>query len=100
MGHAWRTGGDYRLAVFGVGAAGGASILAITLLLRADSETVKTLALCNANRYVGLALLITRQYTNARHAVPAIACYALVAPLIMLIYARLVRRRAALKAVA
>ncbi len=77
-----------------------ASILAITLLLRADSETVKTLALCNANRYVGLALLITRQYTNARHAVPAIACYALVAPLIMLIYARLVRRRAALKATA
>jgi len=73
------------------------SILAITLLLRADSETVKTLALCNANRYVGLALLITRQYTKARHAVPAIACYALMAPVIMLIYARLVRRRAALK---
>ena len=77
-----------------------ASILAITLLLRADSETVKTLALCNANRYVGLALLITRQYTNARHAVPAIACYALIAPFIMLIYARLVRRRTTLKATA
>ncbi len=77
-----------------------ASILAITLLLRSDSETVKTLALCNANRYVGLALLITRQYTRARHAVPAIACYALVAPVIMLIYARLVRRRTALRAAA
>jgi predicted Na+-dependent transporter len=74
------------------------SILAITLLVRADAETVKTLALCNANRYVGLALLLTRQYTKARHAVPAIACYALVAPVIMLVYARLVRRRAALKA--
>lgn len=71
-----------------------ASILAVTLLLRGtDPETVKTLALCNANRYVGLALLITREYTKARHAVPSIACYALVAPVIMLIYARLVRRR-------
>ena len=78
-----------------------ASILAITLLLHGtDPETIKTLALCNANRYVGLALLITRQYTRARHGVPAIACYALVAPVVMLIYARLVRRRAALKAAA
>ncbi len=77
-----------------------ASILAITLLLRADAETVKTLALCNANRYVGLALLIAREYTKARHAVPAIACYALVAPVIMIVYARLVRRRTALKAAA
>ena len=34
-----------------------ASILAVTLLVRTDPETVKTLALCNANRYVGLALL-------------------------------------------
>lgn len=77
------------------------SILAITLLLRGtDPETVKTLALCNANRYVGLALLITRQYTNARHAIPAIACYALIAPVVMLIYARLVRRRAAIAAAA
>lgn len=74
------------------------SILSITLLLRTDAETVKTLALCNANRYVGLALLLTREYTRARHAVPAIACYALLAPVIMVIYARLVRRRAALKA--
>ena len=77
-----------------------ASILAITLLVRADVEVVKTLALCNANRYVGLALLIAREYTKARHAIPAIACYALVAPVIMLIYARLVRRRTALGAAA
>ena len=77
-----------------------ASILAITLLLRGDSQTVETLALCNANRYVGLALLITRQYTRASHAIPAIACYALVAPVIMLIYARLARRRIARQAAA
>ncbi len=74
------------------------SILAITLLLRADAETVKTLALCNANRYVGLALLLARNYTKARHAIPAIACYALIAPLIMFIFARLVRKRAAVAA--
>jgi bile acid:Na+ symporter, BASS family len=77
-----------------------ASILAITLLVRTDVETVKTLALCNANRYVGLALLISREYTRSRHAVPAIACYALIAPVIMVIYARIVRRRTALRALA
>jgi predicted Na+-dependent transporter len=74
------------------------SIFSITLLLRADPETVKTLALCNANRYVGLALLLARQYTKAHHAVPAIACYALVVPVVMLVYARLVRRRTAVQA--
>lgn len=89
---AWLFVGSVLLAI--------GSILAITLLLRSDAETVKTLALCNANRYVGLALLLARQYTKARHAVPAIACYALIAPVVMLIYARLMRRRATIAAAA
>jgi BASS family bile acid:Na+ symporter len=72
-----------------------ASILAITLLLQAEPETNKTVALCNANRHVGLALLLAGQYTRARDAAPAIACYALVAPLVMLAYARIVRRKQA-----
>ena len=67
-------------------------ILAIRLLLHSDSETNKTLALCNANRHVGLALLLTGDYLHARNALPAIACYALVGPLSMILYAWMVRR--------
>lgn len=68
------------------------SILAITLFLRAEPATNETIALCNANRHVGLALLLAGQYARARDAGPAIACYALVSPLVMLAYARIVRR--------
>jgi BASS family bile acid:Na+ symporter len=69
-----------------------ASMLAIPLLLRAGGETNKTLALCNANRHIGLALLLAGDFLKARNAIPAIACYALVAPVAMLVYARAVRR--------
>lgn len=76
------------------------SMLAIPLLLQADAETNKTLALCNANRHVGLALLLAGEYLKARNAIPAIACYALVAPVVMLIFAKIVRRRATMAATA
>jgi predicted Na+-dependent transporter len=69
------------------------SIAAITLLLRSDSETNRTLALCNANRHVGLALLLAGGYVQAKTTLPAIACYALLAPIIMLIFARMVHRK-------
>jgi bile acid:Na+ symporter, BASS family len=68
------------------------SMAAIPLLLRADSDINKTLALCNANRHVGLALLLAGDYLHARNALPAIACYALVGPLSMFVYARAIRR--------
>lgn len=71
------------------------SIAAIPLLLRADRETDRTLALCNANRHVGLALLISGRYIHNKNALPAIACYALVAPISMIIFARLVQRKKA-----
>ena len=47
-----------------------------------------TFAICNANRHIGLALLLSGQYTNARHALPVIACYAVVVPLILIAYAK------------
>jgi len=75
-----------------------ASIGAVLLLVPAEAETQKTLALCNANRHIGLALLLAGDFARARNAVPAIACYALVGPLVMLAYARIVRRRAAVAA--
>ena len=59
------------------------SVLAIRLLLRADVLTDRTLAICNANRHVGLALLLSGQYLNAKAALPAVAAYAIVAPFVM-----------------
>jgi len=59
------------------------SVLAIRFLLRADVLTDRTLAICNANRHVGLALLLTGHYLRAQKALPAVAAYALIAPLVM-----------------
>jgi predicted Na+-dependent transporter len=59
------------------------SVLAIRLLLRADVLTDRTLAICNANRHVGLALLLSGQYLHAKAALPAVAAYAVVAPFVM-----------------
>jgi BASS family bile acid:Na+ symporter len=59
------------------------SVLAIRFLLRADVLTDRTLAICNANRHVGLALLLTGHFLRAERALPAVAFYALIAPLVM-----------------
>jgi BASS family bile acid:Na+ symporter len=59
------------------------SVLAIRYLLRADVLTDRTLAICNANRHVGLALLLTGHFLQAQRALPAVAAYALVAPFVM-----------------
>lgn len=59
------------------------SVLAIRFLLRADVLTDRTLAICNANRHVGLALLLSGEYLHAKAALPAVAAYAIVAPFVM-----------------
>jgi predicted Na+-dependent transporter len=59
------------------------SVLAIRFLLRADVLTDRTLAICNANRHVGLALLLSGQYLHAKAALPAVAAYGIVAPFVM-----------------
>lgn len=67
--------------------------IAAVLLLPVRNEQVKTtFAICNANRHSALALLITTQYFRGRGStLPAIACYALLTPVVMLLYARLSR---------
>ena len=65
-----------------------ASMAVVRLLLQVDDLTEHTLAICNANRHVGLALLIGGQYLHAERTVPAVASYALLAPLLMSLYAR------------
>jgi BASS family bile acid:Na+ symporter len=72
------------------------SILAIRLLgwsLRATNVSAEqTLSICNANRHIGLAMLMTKQILEITAAVPAVACYAIAAPIVMILYAKLLKR--------
>jgi predicted Na+-dependent transporter len=65
-------------------------LLGMRLLLGQRSATVQTLSICNANRHVGLALLLSGQSPDDR-AVPAIAAYAVAALLVMWLYAKFAR---------
>ncbi len=59
------------------------------LMFRMGSPVVRhTFAICNANRHVGLALLLTGQYVQTQNALPTVVCYALMAPLIMFAYVK------------
>jgi predicted Na+-dependent transporter len=69
------------------------SILSVWLIRLKDPIVAETFAISNANRHVGLALLLSEEYTRGTQAVPPIACYALLAPIIMIVFARLYRRR-------
>jgi predicted Na+-dependent transporter len=60
------------------------SVLAISVLVGSDDPLVKhTLAICNANRHVGLAVLLSGQYLRAKGTLPAIAVYAVSAPFVI-----------------
>ena len=67
-------------------------LLAVRLLLGQRTATVQTLSICNANRHVGLALLLSGQHIHDQRPVPAIAAYALAAMLVMGLYAKFARR--------
>ncbi len=64
------------------------SIAAILPFRFSDALVKETFAICNANRHVGLALLLTGQYVRARNGLPTVACYALLAPLVMFAYVK------------
>jgi hypothetical protein len=69
---------------------------AARLLFTGSSLSPQTLALSNVNRHVGLALLLSSaHFQNASHALPAIAAYALAAPLVMAACAWWMRRASA-----
>jgi hypothetical protein len=74
-------------------------LLSVRLLLGQRSATVQTLAICNANRHVGLAILLSGQEIRDQRPVSAIAAYALAALLVMTLYARLARRGVGLQPV-
>ncbi len=60
------------------------------LLLGEPSRTIQTLSVCNANRHIGLALLLSGQQMHDNRPVPAIAAYAIAALLVMGVYGKLV----------
>lgn len=60
------------------------SIAAIRVLVpTVDLLSRRTLEICNANRHIGLALLLSGHYLQAKGALPAVAAYALIAPFVM-----------------
>jgi predicted Na+-dependent transporter len=54
-----------------------------------DRSIRRIFALCNANRHVGLALILTANFLHLQKSIPAVACYALIAPVVMIVYAKL-----------
>lgn len=69
-------------------------LASVRLLLAGRSSAVQTLSISNANRHVGLALLLAGQHIHDQRLIPAIAAYALAAAVIMGLYAKFARRGA------
>jgi BASS family bile acid:Na+ symporter len=63
------------------------------ILTGAATVITETLVVCNVNRHVGLALLLSVAYFRNQKALPAIAAYALVAQFMIWLYAKLARYR-------
>src|SRR5271154_213217 len=63
-------------------------LIAVRVLLYRRSPAAQTLAIANANRHVGLALLLAGQQIHDQRPVPAIAAYALAAVLVMGLYTK------------
>ena len=68
-------------------------IAASFAILIPATVATKTLVVCNVNRHVGLALLLSGTYFGTQKALPAIAAYALAAQLMIWLYAKLTRYR-------
>jgi predicted Na+-dependent transporter len=67
-------------------------LFGVRVLAGRRSAAVQTLSICNANRHVGLALLLSGQQIQDERPVPAIAAYALAALVVMWVYARFAPR--------
>jgi BASS family bile acid:Na+ symporter len=69
------------------------SILVMHLLVRGDAIVVRTLAVSNANRHVGLVLLLMGRFQRAQDVVPVIACYAILVAILLVLSPRIFRPR-------
>ncbi len=70
-------------------------IAAVRLVLKAEAVQARTLSVCNVNRHVGLALLLSGEYLHNRNALPAIASYAIIVAVILTLAPRLLHQREA-----
>jgi predicted Na+-dependent transporter len=64
------------------------SMAAVHVIRLGDVSIRRTFALCNANRHAGLALFLTANFLRLQKSIPAVACYALIAPVVMIVYAK------------
>ncbi len=69
------------------------SVGSMHLLMRTSAVDVRTLAVSNANRHVGLALLLSGQYMHAAAALPVVACYAIIVALLLILSPRIFKQR-------
>ena len=67
------------------------SVAAVHLLVRADPVRVRTFSVSNANRHVGLALLLMNRFQRTHDAIPVIACYALLVVVLMAVAPKIFR---------
>ena len=67
------------------------SMAIVPLLMRVGPLRERTLSICNANRHVGLALLLSGQYLHSKDSLPTVACYAIIAPFMMALYSKRLR---------
>jgi hypothetical protein len=68
--------------------------MSIVWLIGLSEPIVKhTFAISNANRHVGLAVLLSGEYLHSTRALPAIACYALLYPFVMIGFAAWYKRK-------
>ena len=67
-------------------------LLSMRLSLNKPTAMVQTLSICNVNRHVGLALLLSHESVHDQRPLPAIAAYAIAATVVMIAYSRLARR--------
>ena len=77
-----------------------ATIGVMHLLIRGDPVMVRTFAVSNANRHVGLALLVSGRFMHAREALPVVASYAIAVAMMMVIAPRIFKSKELVQAVA
>lgn len=76
------------------------SVAVMQLLVKGDAITKRTFAVSNANRHVGLALLVSGRFMHNRQALPVIACYAISVAIMMILAPKIFRPKELAKAAA
>lgn len=67
------------------------SIAVMRVLMSADRIRVRTLAVSNANRHVGLVLLLMGRFRGTHNVLPVLACYAILVAIMLVVAPRIFR---------